>query len=85
MWWHDAWGGWWFVMPLAMVAFWALVIWLVMNLSRSRRGPLRLEAQARPGLKTSSPSATPAPRSTTTSTATAATPSGTPDACKGQP
>jgi putative membrane protein len=39
MWWHDAWGGWWFVMPLALVAFWALVIWLVMNLFRSRRGP----------------------------------------------
>ena len=39
MWHNDAWGGWWFVMPLVAVAFWAAVIWIVVSLFRGRPGP----------------------------------------------
>jgi len=39
MWHNDAWGGWWFAMPLAAVAFWAAVIWVVVNVFRGGPGP----------------------------------------------
>ena len=38
MMWNDGWGGWWFVMPLVTIVFWAAVIWLVAGLLRSRPG-----------------------------------------------
>jgi putative membrane protein len=47
MWWHDGWGGWWFVMPLLTVAFWAAVIWVVVSIVRGRPDPNRA-ANARP-------------------------------------
>jgi putative membrane protein len=39
MWWNDGWGGWWFFMPLATIAFWAAVTWVVVTLLRGRPGP----------------------------------------------
>ena len=35
MWWNDGWG-WWWMMPLLMVAFWVAVAWLVVGLVRGR-------------------------------------------------
>lgn len=35
-WWHDGWGGWWILMPLVTVGFWALVIWAVATVIRQR-------------------------------------------------
>lgn len=35
MWWNDGWG-WWWMMPLLMVAFWVAVVWLVVGLVRGR-------------------------------------------------
>lgn len=37
MWWNDS-SGWWFVMPLLMVAFWVAVIWLAMSVFRGLAG-----------------------------------------------
>jgi putative membrane protein len=47
MWWHDGWGGWWFVMPLITLAFWGGVIWVVVSLLRYGPGPTPPE-RARP-------------------------------------
>jgi hypothetical protein len=33
--------GWWVVMPVAMIAFWVLVIWCVVLLARRFPGPRR--------------------------------------------
>ena len=33
MWWNDS-SGWWFVMPLLIVVFWAGVVWLVVSVIR---------------------------------------------------
>lgn len=38
MWSNGGWGGWWLVMPLFMLAFWAAVIWVVVSLLRNRSG-----------------------------------------------
>lgn len=35
MWYRDdAWGWWWFVMPIVMVGFWLAVAWVVVTLVR---------------------------------------------------
>jgi putative membrane protein len=34
---YDQFGWWWYVMPLAMLAFWALVAWLVVTIVRNGR------------------------------------------------
>lgn len=38
MWSHNGWDGWWFFMPLVMVAFWAVVIWIAVSLVGTRPG-----------------------------------------------
>jgi hypothetical protein len=34
MWWHDGWLGWWVMTPIADVAFWATVAWILVTLVR---------------------------------------------------
>ena len=38
--WYHGWGGWWFLMPLAMIAFWGGLLWIVFAVTRRPAGPL---------------------------------------------
>ncbi len=37
--WHSGWGGWWAVMPLAMLAVVGGLLWILFRLSRASKDP----------------------------------------------
>ena len=51
MWWDNGygWGGWWFLMPLVMVAFWGTIIWAVVTVVRGRPASPPASPTGRPG------------------------------------
>ena len=44
---HDVGWGWWLIMSVGMVAFWALVVWGILMLVRSVQAPRAAEPPAR--------------------------------------